>query len=316
MTSFLARRVSVCLVTLWAASVVVFAAMTALPGDPALVMLGTEASPETLAALRRELGLDRPVVERYAAWVGGLLTGDLGVSHAYDVAVGALIADRLAVTVPLAVLAMGLAVAVAVPLGVLAADRRGRFADYGVLGFAQLGVAVPGFWIGILLILVFAVELGWFPAGGFPGWQDQAAAALSALVLPALALALPEAAILARVTRAALLETLAEDFVRTARAKGLGRRAVLVRHVLRNALVPMVTIGGLQFAFLIAGAIIIESVFTLPGLGRLVVQAIGQRDLVVVQSVVVLLAALVIAVNLLVDLAAAAIDPRPRLADR
>ena len=313
MTSFLARRIATFVITLWAASVVVFVAMAVLPGDPALVMLGTEASPDTLAALRSRLGIDQPPVDRYLAWIGGLLTGDLGTSHAYGVPVAGLIGDRLAVTLPLAVLAIGLAAAVAVPLGVLAAERRGRPADFGVMGFAQLGVAVPGFWIGILLILVFSVELGWFPAGGFPGWDAGAAAVLAALALPALALALPEAAILARVTRSATLDTLGEDYVRTARAKGLGRRAVLRRHVLRNALVPMVTILGLQFAFLLAGAIVIESVFTLPGLGRLVVQAIGQRDLVVVQTVVVLMAGLVIAINLAVDLAYAAIDPRPRL---
>ena len=314
MASFIARRLVAFALTLWAASLVVFAAMELLPGDPAVLMLGTEASPETLAALRQELGLDRPLVARYLAWAGGLLIGDFGISHAYDVPVAGLIADRLAVTLPLAVMAIALAAVLAVPMGLLAAERRGRPADYGVMSFAQLGVAVPGFWVGILLILVFAVELGWFPAGGFPGWDAGVGPALKALVLPAIALALPEAAILARVTRAALLETLSEDYVRTARAKGLSRTAVLVRHVLRNALVPMLTIIGLQFAFLLAGAIIIESVFTLPGLGRLVVQAIGQRDLIVVRDVVVLMAGFVILINLLVDLAYSAVDPRPRAA--
>jgi peptide/nickel transport system permease protein len=218
------------------------------------------------------------------------------------------------VTLPLAGLALGLAVLVGLPLGVLAAARAGRAADYGVMAFAQLGLAVPGFWFGILLILVFAVRLGWFGSGGFPGWSAGGPAALKALLLPAATLALAEAAILARITRAAVLETLGEDYVRTARAKGLSQGAVLRRHVLRNALIPIVTIAGLQFAFLAAGAVVVENVFTLPGLGRLAYQAIGQRDLILVQAVVVLLAGLVVAVNFLVDVLAAVIDPRPKAA--
>ena len=295
-----------------AASLVVFLVLEVLPGDPALVMLGTEATDETLAALRGELGLDRPAPVRYLDWVGGLVTGDLGISHTYDVPVAGLIADRIIVTVPLAGLAMLLAVVLALPLGALAAARRGRPSDYSVMAFSQLGIAVPGFWLGILLILVFSVELDWFRAGGFPGWQAGAWPALGALILPAIALAMPEAAILARVVRSAILETLGEDYVRTARAKGLGRRAVMFRHVLRNALIPIVTIIGLQFAFLLAGAIVVESVFTLPGLGRLVFQAIGQRDLIVVRDVVVLLAGLVVIISFLVDALYHLIDPRLR----
>ncbi len=312
MAAYLVRRLASVGVTLIAASLVVFIVLEVLPGDPALVMLGTEATDETLQALRQELGLDRPAAVRYLHWVGGLVTGDLGVSHTYDVPVVGLIADRIVVTVPLAALAMLLAVALALPLGVLAAARRGRPSDYSVMAFSQMGIAVPGFWLGILLILVFSVGLGWFRAGGFPGWEAGMWPALGALVLPAVALALPEAAILARVTRSAVLETLGEDYVRTARAKGLGRRTVLFRHVLRNALIPIVTIMGLQFALLLAGAIVVESVFTLPGLGRLVFQAIGQRDLIVVKDVVVLLAGLVVFINFLVDALYHLIDPRLR----
>jgi len=312
MLAYLARRLTTLVLTAFAAAVVVFLVLEVLPGDPALLMLGTEARPDTLAALRAEMGLDRPAPVRFAAWIGGLLTGDLGTSFTYDVPVARLIGDRLAVTAPLTGMALVLSTAIALPLGVLAALNRGRLGDWAVMGFSQVGMAVPNFWLGIVLVLVFSVGLGWFDAGGFPGWSAGPGPALRALVLPALALALVEAAILARVVRAAVLETLGEDYVRTARAKGLSRAAVALRHVLRNALIPIATIVGLQFGFLLAGAIVVETVFTLPGLGRLLFQAIAQRDLVVVRDVVVLLAAMVVAINFLVDVLYAVIDPRPR----
>lgn len=312
MLSFLARRILGLLLTLVAVSLVVFLVLEVLPGDVAQVMLGTEAREDTLAALRRQLGLDRPAHVRYLAWVGGLLSGDLGTSHTYGVPVAGLIAERLAVTAPLAVLAFLLSTLIAIPLGMLAASRRGGFGDYGVMAFSQAGLAIPNFWFAILLILLFSVWLGWAPAGGFPGWDQGVAAALGALLLPALALALTEAAILARITRSAVLETLGEDYVRTARAKGLRPRSVMWRHVLRNALIPVATVMGLQFAFLLAGAVIIENVFTLPGLGRLVLQAIFQRDVIVVKDAVVVLAGMVVFVNFIVDLLCAVIDPRPK----
>lgn len=316
MVSYLARRLGALIATLFAASLVVFVVLEILPGDPALVMLGTEASEDTLAALRRQMGLDRPAVERYVLWIGGLVSGDLGTSHTYGVPVAKLITDRLVVTAPLAGLAVVLSTLVAIPLGLLAAAWHNRAGDYGVMAFSQIGMAIPNFFFGIMLILVFAVGLGWFDAGGFPGWQDGWVGGLRALLLPAIALALPEAAILARVARSAVLETMREDYVRTARAKGLTRPSVLWRHVLRNAMIPIATIVGLQFAFLLAGAIVIENVFTLPGLGRLILQAIHQRDLIVIKDVVVLLAAMVVAVNFLVDVLYAAIDPRPKAGDR
>jgi peptide/nickel transport system permease protein len=313
MIAFAARRLAALLLTLFAASLVVFGVLELLPGDPALLQLGTEAREDTLAALRREMGLDRPAPARYLAWVGGLLTGDLGTSFTYDVPVEELIADRLAITLPLTLGALTLSTAIALPLGMLAAARHNRPADYGVMAFSQLGMAIPSFWFAILLILLFSVELGWVRAGGFPGWRPDPLDAVRALALPALALAAVEAAILARVARSAFLETLREDYVRTARAKGLGRAAVMRRHVLRNALIPIATIVGLQFGFLMAGAIVVENVFTLPGLGRLLFQAVVQRDLIVVKDVVLLLAAVVMTVNFLVDLLYAAIDPRPRV---
>ena len=312
MVVFLLRRFVLFVATLVVASLVVFVVLEVLPGDAAQVMLGTEASPDTVAALRKELALDRPAAERYLAWVGGLATGELGTSYTYRVPVKELIGDRLVITVPLALLAMALTTALALALGLYAASQEGRAGDAGVMIFSQLGIAVPNFWFALLLILLFAVHLKWFAAGGFPGWSAGAWPALKALILPAVSLAVVQAAILARVTRSAVLDVAREDFVRTARAKGNSRRRTLRRHVLRNALIPVVTIMGLQFSFLLAGTIIVENVFALPGLGRLVFQAINQRDLIVVKDVVVLLAALVIAINFVVDLLYAVIDPRLR----
>ncbi len=314
MLSFLIRRSLALLLTLLAAALVVFLVLEVLPGDPALLMLGTEARDDTLAALRAQMGLDRPAPERFVAWIAGFLTGDLGTSYTYSVPVAKLVADRMAITLPLAVMALALSTAIALPLGMLAAAQHNRLGDYAVMAFSQLGMAVPNFWLGIVLTLIFSVTLGWFGSGGFPGWEGGPGPALQALLLPAVALALPEAAILARVTRSAVLETLREDYVRTARAKGLGHAAILRRHVLRNALIPVMTIIGLQFAFLMAGVVVVENVFYLPGLGRLIFQAVTQRDLIVVKDVVVLLTALVVAVNLLVDVLYAVIDPRPKSA--
>ena len=261
------------------------------------------------------MGLDQPLALRYLDWVGGLLRGDFGTSITYKVPVADLVADRIWVSLPLAVYALCLSTLIAFPAGIYAAARRGRAGDIGVMGATQLGVAVPNFWFAMLLVLVFAINLRWFPSGGFPGWDDPLAA-LKSLTLPAIALALPQAAILARVMRSSLLDMLDEDFMRTARAKGLSRRQALWRHAVRNALIPVLTIIGLQFAFLLAGGIIIEQVFFLPGLGRLIFQAISARDLIVVESVVMLLVFTVIVVNFAVDLAYAAVDPRLRTGDR
>ena len=310
--AFLCGRLLGLAATLLAVAVLVFVVMDVLPGDPAAIMLGTSARPDTLAALHRQMGLDAPVPLRFLRWLGGLATGDLGRSSTYGVPVAGLIADRLAVTLPLAGLALALSVLAGLPLGALAAARRGRLPDVLATVLAQLGTALPNFWVGLLLVLGVAVGLGWLPASGFPGWAAGPGPALAALVLPALALALPQAAVLTRVTRAAVLDVLEEDFVRTARAKGLTRRAALWRHALPNALPPVATILGLQFGYLVAGSVLVESVFGLPGLGRLAYQAFAQRDLVVLQGVVLVLAGLVVVANLLVDLAYPVLDPRLR----
>ncbi len=258
------------------------------------------------------MGFDQPPFWRYLAWVGRFALGDLGTSYTYSVPVSELIGERAGVSIPLALMAITLSTAIAIPVGVAAAAWRGRPADAGIMGVTQIGVAMPNFWLGILLVLLFSVRLAWFPASGFAGWGGGVLQGLRSLLLPALALALPQAAILSRVTRSAVLETLGEDYVRTARAKGLGPAAALWRHAVPNALIPVVTILGLQFSFLLAGTVIIENVFTLPGLGRLMFQAIAQRDLIVVQDLVVLLAGSVIVVNFAVDLLYAALDPRLR----
>ncbi|SMO68231.1 ABC transporter permease [Paracoccus laeviglucosivorans] len=311
MRSYLIRRLIALGLSLAVASVVIFAVVELVPGDPASFMLGTGAQPDTLAALRQQLGLDQPWPLRYAAWLGGVLTGDLGQSLTYRTPVAGMILDRLQVSLPLALMALALAVALALPIGMFAAARRGRAGDTALMGATQIGVSLPNFWFAMLLVLLFAVNLRWLPAGGFPGWSNPLAA-LKSLILPAIALALPQAAILARVLRSALVETLGQDYIRTARAKGLSAGQALRRHALRNALIPVLTIVGMQFSFLLAGAIIVENVFYLPGLGRLIFQAITQRDLIVVQSAVLVMVAAVIIVTFLVDLAYAAVDPRLR----
>ncbi|WP_418594650.1 ABC transporter permease [Ponticoccus sp. (in: a-proteobacteria)] len=311
MLTYLTRRLVSLILSLAVASVVIFLAIEVVPGDPAAYMLGMNAQPDTVAALRAELGLDQGRLARYATWVTGMLGGDFGTSYTYRTPVAGMIADRLWVSLPLTLYALALAVLMALPAGILAAARRGRGADMGVLAATQVGIAVPNFWFAMLLVLGFAITWRLFPSGGFPGWDDPLQA-LRALTLPAVALALPQAAILTRVLRSSLIDTLGEDYIRTARAKGLSPFQALWRHGLRNALIPVLTLIGLQFSFLLAGAIIIEQVFYLPGLGRLIFQAIGQRDLIVVESTVMLLVFAVIAVTFLTDLAYAVADPRLR----
>lgn len=293
--------------TLLAASVVIFGLLQVLPGDPAAYMMGLNASPEAIATLREQMGLNGGLIERYWTWITGLMRADFGTSYTYQTPVTSLIAERLAVSLPLAVAALGMSLIIALPVGLLAARHHGKATDGGLIALMQTGIAIPNFWLGLLLILLFSVGLGWLPAGGYSGWTS--------LILPALALAAPQAAILARVLRTALLDTLNEDYVRTARAKGLSRNAALIRHALPNAWIPVLTVLGLQAPFLLAGGVVIENVFSLPGLGRLAFQAVSQRDLIVVQGVVMVLVAVVVVVSLLVDIAYAMADPRQRDSD-
>jgi peptide/nickel transport system permease protein len=315
MSVFLLKRLITLVATLIATSIVVFLVLEVLPGDAAQMLMGPDAAPEAVRALAAQLGIDRPPLERYGHWLAGLLTGDLGNSYAYSTPVAELLRERLALTVPLAVIAMAMTAAIAIAAGIYAAARHDKLGDVAVMGLSQAGIAIPNFWFAILLILLFSVQLGWFSAGGFPGWEEGVLPGLRALLLPAISLAVVQAAILARITRSAVLDVLREDFVRTARAKGLSERATLWGHVLRNAMIPVITVMGLQFAELLAGTIVVENVFYLPGLGRLIFQSIANRDLIVVRNCVMLLAAMVVLVNFVVDLLYASIDPRVKASD-
>ena len=312
MRRYVLRRVAAFVATLFFLSALVFVVVRVLPGDPATLILGVESNPETLARLRHAMGLDRPLALQYIDWLARAARGDLGTSIQYDLPVGRLILSRLPVTLPLALMAAALMVTIALPLGVYAATHHRRAGDYLAMLVSQLGIAVPAFWSGLLLILLFSVRLGWLRSGGFDGWSAGPWTGLKALLLPAIALGAFQAAVLVRATRSAVLEILREDYVRTARAKGLAELRVIRRHALRNAMIPIVTVMGIQLGQLVAGAIVLESVFSLPGLGRLALGAISARDLPVVQGVTLFVAASIVFINFAVDLAYAALDPRIR----
>ena len=311
MAYFLLRRTIGFVLTLLTVSIVVFAVMNVLPGDPALTILGLEASDDAINALRVKLGLNEPVFTRYINWVLNALNGDFGESHSFGVPVSGLILERISMTVSLAVFGMLLTILIALSLGVGAAANHRKFGDWGVMFFSQLGIAVPAFWLSILLVILFAVKLRWLPPGGFPGWGDPLLA-IKSLILPTIALALVQSAVLARVTRSSALEVMRLDYIRTAKASGFSRKRILWRHVLPNALVPIVTIVGMQFAAVVTGTIVIENVFYLPGLGRLIFQSIANRDLPTVQALVMMFAVIVVTANFIVDLLYSVIDPRLR----
>lgn len=306
---FLFRRTLGFVLTLFAVSVVVFAVMNVLPGDPALTILGLDATEDALAALREQLGLNDPLLTRYVHWVWNALHGDFGISHSFGIPVAGLIGERLPMTISLAVSGMIFTVILALVMGIGAAANHRKPGDWGMMFISQLGIAIPAFWLSMLLVLLFAVKLRWLPPGGFAGWDDPVAA-MRSLILPTVALALVQSSVLARVTRSSALEVMRQDFVRTARATGFSRRRILWRHVLPNALVPILTIVGMQFAALVTGTIVIENVFYLPGLGRLIFQSISNRDLPTVQALVMLFAAIVVTANFIVDLLYVVIDPR------
>jgi peptide/nickel transport system permease protein len=309
---YVARRVGALAATLLFVSLLVFLVIRILPGDPASIIMGTEGSREAADRLREAMGLNRPLPVQYMEWLTRALRGDLGRSIQYDVPVSELIVTRLPVTVPLALLAALFMVVAAIPLGIYAATHHRRGGDYAAMILSQLGISVPQFWSGLLLILLFSVTLGWVRSGGFDGWSAGAWPALRSLLLPAGALGFFQAAVLVRATRSAVLDVLREDYVRTARAKGLREGGVVVKHALRNALIPIVTVAGVQLGQLVAGAIVLESVFALPGLGRLALGAISARDLPVVQGVTLFVAASIVVINFAVDVAYGFLDPRIR----
>lgn len=298
------------LVLLIVASLVIFAAMNLLPGDPASVMLGLDASPESVAALHRQLGLDLSLPVRYAHWITAFLHEDLGRSYIYDVPVSSLIGERLQSSLPLILLAMLLSLGAGIPLGVMAAANRGTLLDTALMGIVQLFKSIPDFWLAMMMTFLFSLSLHWLPSSGFPGWHDGALPVLRALTLPAIALAIPQAAITARFMRSSLIETLLQDFIRTARAQGYSRRDVLWRIALPNALIPVLTLAGIQLPVLVTGTIIVESVFSLPGCGKLLLDAVNQRDIPVVQNLVMLIVAFVMILNALMTALVRWLDPR------
>jgi peptide/nickel transport system permease protein len=306
------RRLAWLLVSLWLASLLVFAVANVLPGDVAAVMLGTAATPEAIETVRRQLGLDQPGWTRYLQWIGGVLRGDLGISPLSRAEVGPLIASKLTVSGPLALAAAIVSLAVAIPLGVAAGVHHRRLLGAVISTVSLGGIAIPAFWAGLLLVTIFSIQLKLLPAGGFVEWSDNASAALRSLLLPSLALGLVQGAVLTRFIRSAIVDVQREDFIRTARAKGLTRWQALRRHGFRYAAIPVVTILGIQLTSLLVGAIVIENVFVLPGLGRLLFQSVGNRDVIVVQDIVLLLTAVVLVVNFLVDVSYRLLDPRLR----
>lgn len=306
------ERVGVLVASLAVASVVVFAFLAALPGDPARVALGVNASEEAVARLRADFGLDRSLVAQYVDWVGGLLSGDPGVSYVSRAEIGPQLADRLQVTLWLVGTAMVIAVVLALPAGTLMAVRHRRVSGLVLAGVSQVGVAVPAFLAGILLITMFAVQLRWLPANGWTPPIEDPVMFLRQLALPALSLGVVQGAVLSRYVRSAVLDVLREDFLRTARSKGLTPYRALRRHGLRNAMVPVITVLGLQLATLLIGAVVVERVFVIPGLGGLLLDAVATRDLLLVQAVVMVLVVAVLAVNFLVDVLYVVIDPRLR----
>lgn len=293
--------------------VATFLIFRVIPGDPALIILGTEADEAQLAAMRTRLGLDRPLTEQFLDWVLGVLRGDLGMSFRFNQPVAQLIRVRLGVTVPLALLALTLVIVVAIPLGIASALVRGRVAEVVFAYTSQIGMAAPSFWVGLLLMVVFGVQLRWIPLGGIVAWDKDFWGSLRTLVLPAIAVALPPIAVVTRYVRAGLIDQLQQPYLRTALSKGLSFRAAIFRHALRNALAPVVTVLGIVFADIVAGTIIVEQVFSLPGVGMLLLSAVGFRELPLLQALTLYIAVVVVLLSFIVDLSYRLVDPRVRL---
>jgi peptide/nickel transport system permease protein len=311
--NFAIRRLIQAIPVVLISTVAVFLLLHLVPGDPAIAIAGSDARPDTIAAIRRDLGLDQPLPVQYALWMGRVLRGDLGVSYTSKISVGEQIAQRIPATLELTLAGLGLAILISIPTGVLAAVRERSIADWLVSSFNAFAIAIPNFWFGILMILFFGLALGWLPLSGRGDFTRDPGTALTFLILPAITLALNQSAVLSRFVKSSMLEVMHEDFVRTARSKGLREWFVIQGHVLRNALVPVTTVLGIQFGRLLGGAIVVESVFAWPGLGRLVLQGIGNRDYAIVQGVLLLLVVTFVFVNLIVDLAYGLLDPRIRL---
>ena len=312
MLNFLPRRLLQLIPTLFLVSVMIFMLQQLLPGDPALVMAGEEKDPEVIEQIRKQYRLDQPLPVQYLYWIGGVLQGDLGESMRIKQPVASLIADKLPVTLQLATMAMGFALLIGIPAGILSAVKKGTAWDTAANVFALWGLSTPNFWLGILLIFLVSVQLGWLPASGWVSPFEDLGQSLATTVMPAFVLGNAIAAVLMRHTRSAMLQAMSADYVRTARAKGLRERAVVLRHALRNALTPVITLGALEFGTLLSGAVLTEQVFSVPGFGKLIVDAVFNRDYAVVQGVVLVTATVYVLLNLLADVLYVLVNPRLR----
>ncbi|MCZ7658920.1 MAG: ABC transporter permease [Xanthobacteraceae bacterium] len=312
MLTFLARRIVQLVPTLFFVSVIIFSLQQLLPGDPALIMAGEERDPEVIAQIRAQYRLDQPVPVQYVYWIKGVLTGDLGESMRIKVPVLQLIAEKLPVTLQLALMAIVIALAVGITAGIVAAVKKDTAWDYAANMVALWGISTPNFWLGIMLIFLFSVQLGWLPASGYVPFSQDWKASLVSMLMPAFVLGNSIAAILMRHTRSAMLQVLGSDYVRTARAKGLKERAVILKHAMRNALTPVITLGALELGTLLSGAVLTEQIFAVPGFGKLIVDAVFNRDYAVVQGVVLVTATTYIALNLLADVLYVLVNPRLR----
>ena len=312
MNAFLTKRLATIVPTLLFVTILIFGLQQLLPGDPALVLAGEERDPSVVAYLHKKMHLDDPFPVRYLYWLGGVVRGDLGESLRMQKPVTALIAEKLPVTIELALIAIAIALAIGIPAGIVSAIAKGTWWDYAANAVALWGLSTPNFWLGIMLILLFSVQLGWLPASGYVSPFEDLGANLAAMIMPAFVLGNAIAAVLMRHTRSAMLQVMSSDYVRTARAKGLDERAVVLKHGLRNALTPIITLGALELGTLLSGAVLTEQVFTIPGFGKLIVDAVFNRDYAVVQGVVLFTATAYIALNLLADVAYFLVNPRLR----
>lgn len=312
MVAYVTRRIGSMVATMLVVGIIVFFIIHAVPGDVTSALLGQEASPEQIEALRQRLNLDQPLPAQFAAWFGGIVRGDLGASHYMRMPVTDAIAQRIEPTAMLALFSTLVAVALGLSLGVIAAIRHNTVVDYAVMFVAMLGLSLPTFWLGLLMILLLAVNLQWLPAAGYVSITESPLDTLRYLVMPAVTLGFSQAAVIARMTRASMLDALREDFVRTARSKGLPERRVIVRHALRNAMMPILTVIGLSIATVAGGVVVTETVFNIPGAGRLVIESVQRRDYPVIQGAVIAVAFVYALINLLVDLSYLGLDPRVR----
>ncbi len=313
MLSYIFKRILSLIPVLFVVSVVIFSIVHLTPGDPARVILGPEASPDQVATLREQMGFNRPIVVQYLSWLGAVLQGDFGDSIFMRMPVTQAIANHAAPTLSLAILAQLFTIAVAVPLGILAARKRGTFFDQGVMGITLIGMAIPSFLLGLLLVLLVGVELGWLPVAGYRPLSDGLGEHLKYLILPAISLGTIQSALIARMTRSSMLDVLKVDYIRTAKAKGMRERRIIYRHALRNAAMPILTVIGVTFGGLVTGAVVTETIFNLPGLGQLIVNSINRRDYAVIQGVVLFVTLVYVLLNLLIDLLYGVVDPRVRL---